>query len=496
MGLRCDAIRYYILSSLMSQDWQDRFRVLRQSFESLAIQSKGLFHVMVEQKSGRWVPRILDDAYPPWLQIGGPPVSRWSVLGTETLPGKSAYPRALSPEESAAVAGTEDERHIKDGSGRVHAIWEPSIVRRGYIAGDRSVSQQFNTLSEAAGHALQGLPDAAIKVFPEDIRTLARPRTSCDRRYWFGDVPYSPLPLGSLCRGWQPGALAFADGVVVDSPEPGDRSDKPSIFWHLLLHRLGWTEGAGTPVVATRWFWNKNVTVPYQETPYPTGSIPELAKIMETMPAHRFYSVLGRSDTDPTDLCFASAWAIDYLVNLWQSKDKNTAIGDIRDSIQILERLFEFGKSMERLPSTYEGKNEEALRDLLLVHLAPGFDSVTGETFNKIGKTDILVRHEKENIFVAECKFWSGEKNFLATIDQCLGYLTWRDSKAAIINFIPNRNLQPVLDQVIAVIPKHNCYVGGLDFKKDGWVECDMRLPNDSTRSVRLAVLSFHLPID
>ncbi len=30
----------------------------------------------------------------------------------------------------------------------------------------------------------------------------------------------------------------------------------------------------------------------------------------------------------------------------------------------------------------------------------------TGETFNKSGKTDILVRDGDRNVFVAECKWW------------------------------------------------------------------------------------------
>jgi hypothetical protein len=55
----------------------------------------------------------------------------------------------------------------------------------------------------------------------------------------------------------------------------------------------------------------------------------------------------------------------------------------------------------------------------------------TGETFNFQGKTDILIRVEGKNVFIAECKFWKGEKALLATLDQLLSYLSWRDTKAA-----------------------------------------------------------------
>jgi len=162
----------------------------------------------------------------------------------------------------------------------------------------------------------------------------------------------------------------------------------------------------------------------------------------------------------------------------------------------ILEVVNDFGRNMERHPSTYYGKDEEAIRDLLIMLLSPHFQSVMGETFNKSGKTDILIRHEGQNVFVAECKFWRGEKEFGAAVDQCLSYLTWRDSKAAIINFVPNKSLQPVLNQVPVSLRNHNCFDGGLENKREGWVECKMHLPKDSTRGVHLAVLSFHLPSD
>jgi len=68
------------------------------------------------------------------------------------------------------------------------------------------------------------------------------------------------------------------------------------------------------------------------------------------------------------------------------------------------------GTEIERHPAIYTGKDEETLRDHFIMVLSPHFDSVTGETFNREGKTDILIRHEGKNVFVAECKFWRGSK--------------------------------------------------------------------------------------
>ena len=112
----------------------------------------------------------------------------------------------------------------------------------------------------------------------------------------------------------------------------------------------------------------------------------------------------------------------------------------------ILQLIHDVGKEFERLPSLYAGKEEEHLRDHFLMMLEPNFEgAATGETFNKTGKTDILLRHEGSNVFIGECKFWKGEKSFLSTIDQLLGYLTWRDSKAAVIMFVPNKDFTNVV---------------------------------------------------
>ena len=90
-----------------------------------------------------------------------------------------------------------------------------------------------------------------------------------------------------------------------------------------------------------------------------------------------------------------------------------------------------------------------------LVQLNGAYEGqATGETFNGEGKTDILIRVEGKNIFVAECKFWSGEKAFLATIDQLLSYLCWRDTKAAVVVFNRNAGFSAVLAKIAEARPK------------------------------------------
>lgn len=160
----------------------------------------------------------------------------------------------------------------------------------------------------------------------------------------------------------------------------------------------------------------------------------------------------------------------------------------------ILRLCRDTGVEMERHPSIYADKDEETLRDHFIMVLSPHFDSVTGETFNKSGKTDILIRHESANVFVAECKFWSGAKAFKKTIDQALGYLTWRDSRAAIILFVRNRDFGPVLDQIEPAAEAHPCYVSTAAAGGEGWLNFNFHLLKDSSRGVSLAVLCFHMP--
>lgn len=160
----------------------------------------------------------------------------------------------------------------------------------------------------------------------------------------------------------------------------------------------------------------------------------------------------------------------------------------------ILKICFEMGVEMERHPSVTLGKDEETLRDHFLMQLSPHFSSVTGETFNMQGKTDILIRHEGKNVFVAECKYWTGFKAYLEAVDQLLSYLTWRDSKSAILLFIQNREIGPVLAQIAKRTKEHPCFVNSVAQDTHGWHRFRFHLPDDKSRGVDVTVLCFHFP--
>jgi hypothetical protein len=170
---------------------------------------------------------------------------------------------------------------------------------------------------------------------------------------------------------------------------------------------------------------------------------------------------------------------------------------DDRTYREILHYLHDWGKQFERMPSTYFGKSEEDLRDMFLAFIEPHFEgTATGETFNKGGKTDILLRFEGNNVFVAECKRWKGQQSYLDTISQLLGYLTWRDSKAAVMMFVSNKDISSVVQTVEQVTSEHANYLGFVRKQEESWLNYRFHLNDDPNREVKLAVLLFHYPQD
>ena len=119
----------------------------------------------------------------------------------------------------------------------------------------------------------------------------------------------------------------------------------------------------------------------------------------------------------------------------------------------ILGVLRGMSKVIERSPQSFSNLNEEAIRTHFLLQLNGHYEgNATGETFNKSGKTDILIRVEDRNIFIGECKFWKGQKSFDDAISQLLGYLAWRDTKCALLIFNKNKNSSDVAKKMNIVM--------------------------------------------
>lgn len=161
----------------------------------------------------------------------------------------------------------------------------------------------------------------------------------------------------------------------------------------------------------------------------------------------------------------------------------------------ILEVIDNMSKTIERSPNTFAHMKEEQIRDLILVNLNGHYEGdATGETFNAQGKTDILIRANGRNVFIAECKFWAGPASIHAAIDQILGYLTWRDTKAALLVFCRTRDFTETLSKLATTVTEHPNFKRELRKVSDTHVRYLFRQKDDAARDLYLAVQAFSIP--
>ncbi|MER7828232.1 hypothetical protein ABTX85_37405 [Streptomyces sp. NPDC096097] len=150
---------------------------------------------------------------------------------------------------------------------------------------------------------------------------------------------------------------------------------------------------------------------------------------------------------------------------------------------------------MERSPTTIAHFGEEQIRDNLLIGLNAQFEGrAAGEVFNGKGKTDILVREGDKHVFIGECKIWKGPKTITDTLNQLLGYLVWRDTKAALLLFIRTGSPSEIIEKAVTKVREHPNY------KRDGRNATEERYDfilhatGDLSREIKLAFLPFVLP--
>lgn len=165
----------------------------------------------------------------------------------------------------------------------------------------------------------------------------------------------------------------------------------------------------------------------------------------------------------------------------------------------ILEIIYRAGNDMERRALSHNNRSEPELRDVLLASLNSHKEIFSsGESFNKNGKTDILVSSVNETIFIAECKIWRGKKSLQDAIPQLFSYLTWRDNRIALIVFYKKRefltSLQGIPDIVISYFEERE-----LKLFIDKEYRADLKNvfrficshPEDKKREIVLTILMF-----
>lgn len=168
---------------------------------------------------------------------------------------------------------------------------------------------------------------------------------------------------------------------------------------------------------------------------------------------------------------------------------------DMAEYEHILKVITDAALSWERSPGAFGAMGEEDLRTQFLFHLNGHYEGgATGETFNKQGKTDILIRSQGKNIFIGECKFWGGPKVLTETLDQLLGYASWRDTKVAILLFNRNKGFTRVLEQLRPTVEQHHNCKRFVSQPAEAQFRFIFTQRDDPSREMTLSVLAFDVP--
>lgn len=167
----------------------------------------------------------------------------------------------------------------------------------------------------------------------------------------------------------------------------------------------------------------------------------------------------------------------------------------------ITKTIMSFTIAMERLIETADAlasAGEETIRDLLLFILNANYQgAVTGETFIKAGKSDILLRWRDRDAFLGECKIWKDKDSFVSGITQLLDrYTVWRNTRAALILFIRNRrNITQVIENANLYVTNHPRFIQAIE-PQDPAKRRDylMSADNDEKRIIRMSLLPVVIP--
>ena len=110
-----------------------------------------------------------------------------------------------------------------------------------------------------------------------------------------------------------------------------------------------------------------------------------------------------------------------------------------------------------------------------------------------MGRCNCRSAHDRD-VFIAECKFWHAPAGFTATIDQLLGYTSWRDTKTAILLFNRDTSMSTVLGQIPGLLKAHSQFKHTVDQSGETRCRAVLRQASDPDRELILTVLVFNVP--
>jgi hypothetical protein len=167
----------------------------------------------------------------------------------------------------------------------------------------------------------------------------------------------------------------------------------------------------------------------------------------------------------------------------------------LKDYERILKVLMNTVGLLEHSPSLFVSLDEETLRSHFLVQLNRHFEGkVQGETFTFEGKTDIFIRTQGKNIFIVECKRWSGSMILVETLNQLLGYASWRDTKAVLIVFNRNNEFAQMIISIRETLKSHSNFKRELPQLSETTFPYLFAHRDDRNREMLLTILAVDVP--
>jgi hypothetical protein len=178
-------------------------------------------------------------------------------------------------------------------------------------------------------------------------------------------------------------------------------------------------------------------------------------------------------------------------------EDNNLSVISDKAYNQIIDKISIYGQNLEKYKDLYDKFDEEGFRNFFLPYLnsISTKHTATGETFNKIGKTDILIQDETgQNVFIAECKLWKGESEIENAINQLLErYVTWRDEKVALIIFNKSvKKFSEIVDKAVSSLKKHKNFKAYIGQRNSTSFSFLFTNPDDNGKTIKLELILFN----
>jgi len=163
----------------------------------------------------------------------------------------------------------------------------------------------------------------------------------------------------------------------------------------------------------------------------------------------------------------------------------------------ILDRIIQLGINLEKYPNLTQHLDEEGIRNYFLPYLntISKSHSATGETFNKKGRTDILIQDNNGyNVFIAECKLWKGKSHLHDAINQLLErYVSWRDEKVALLVFNKDvSDFSDVIEKGMEAAKNHPNCQDMVEKRKSTSFSYIFRQVEDPNRKIKLELVLFN----